>query len=97
MPTLSKPKNSKQKAKKEFLVKSPEAGESGILEAAEKKAEFLEVSSEEKHQLIAKAAYFRAEQRSFSPGRELEDWLEAEAEVEKNISQNTIGNLMKNI
>jgi len=50
------------------------------------------VSSEEKHQLIAKAAYFRAERRSFVPGYELEDWLDAEAEIEKILSKIGIDN-----
>lgn len=30
---------------------------------------------------IAVAAYFKAEARGFSPGRELDDWLEAEQEA----------------
>lgn len=30
---------------------------------------------------IASAAYFIAEKRGFEPGRELDDWLAAEAEV----------------
>lgn len=30
---------------------------------------------------IATAAYYRAEARGFEPGRELDDWLEAEAEI----------------
>jgi hypothetical protein len=30
---------------------------------------------------IAEAAYYRAEQRGFEPGREAEDWLAAEADV----------------
>lgn len=32
--------------------------------------------------LIAERAYYRAERRGFEPGHELEDWLEAEAEVD---------------
>jgi len=32
-------------------------------------------------QRIAEAAYYRAEQRGFAPGYELEDWLAAEAQV----------------
>ena len=32
---------------------------------------------------IAETAYYRAQQRGFSPGYELEDWLAAEAEVKK--------------
>ena len=30
---------------------------------------------------IAVAAYFKAEKRGFEPGHEVEDWLEAEAEL----------------
>jgi hypothetical protein len=36
---------------------------------------------EERDRLIAQAAYFRAEKRGFAPGYELQDWVEAEAEV----------------
>jgi hypothetical protein len=31
--------------------------------------------------LVRTAAYYRAQQRGFAPGRELEDWFAAEAEV----------------
>jgi len=34
-----------------------------------------------RHAAIAKAAYFRAQERGFAPGHELEDWLAAEREV----------------
>lgn len=33
--------------------------------------------------LIRTAAYFRAERRGFAPGGELEDWFEAEREVDR--------------
>jgi len=33
--------------------------------------------------LIAELAYFRAQSRGFEPGHEVEDWLAAEAEVDK--------------
>lgn len=39
------------------------------------------VSPDEAKRLIAEAAYYRAKQRGFAPGRELEDWIEAESEV----------------
>jgi len=39
------------------------------------------ISAQERHTLIARAAYFRAEKRGFAPGGELQDWVEAEAEV----------------
>ncbi len=38
-------------------------------------------SPEERERWVAIAAYYRAEQRGFAPGYELEDWLEAEARV----------------
>lgn len=35
--------------------------------------------------MIREAAYYRAEQRGFAPGYEWEDWLAAEAEVERRV------------
>lgn len=34
-----------------------------------------------RREMVAQAAYFRAEKRAFAPGFELEDWLEAEREI----------------
>jgi hypothetical protein len=36
----------------------------------------------ERHQRICELAYRRAEQRGFAPGNEIEDWLDAEREVD---------------
>ena len=33
--------------------------------------------------MIAEAAYYRAESRGFSPGLQMEDWLEAEKEIKQ--------------
>jgi len=41
----------------------------------------------ERYRRIAQAAYLRAERRGFAPGCELQDWLEAEAEVDKLLTQ----------
>jgi hypothetical protein len=43
------------------------------------------VSGEERQQWIATAAYFRAQRRGFAAGREAQDWLEAEREVDLRI------------
>ena len=40
-----------------------------------------EISQPERTEMIAQAAYLRAEKRGFESGRELDDWLEAEAEI----------------
>ncbi len=36
----------------------------------------------ERRQLIERAAYFRSERRGFVAGHEIEDWLEAEREID---------------
>jgi hypothetical protein len=41
------------------------------------------ISSEQRHVLIAEAAYFRAESRGFEGGDPVEDWLAAEREVDQ--------------
>jgi hypothetical protein len=41
--------------------------------------------NEAKRRLIAEIAYFTAERRGFAPGYEIDDWLEAEQEVESSI------------
>lgn len=40
-------------------------------------------SVEERRRMIAEAAYFRAERRGFAIGGELEDWIQAEAEIDR--------------
>ena len=45
-----------------------------------------DVSPEEMRKLISEAAYYRAKQRGFEPGHELEDWIQAEAEVTRRLN-----------
>jgi hypothetical protein len=40
------------------------------------------ISKEERWNLVARAAYFRAEKRAFAAGHDLSDWMEAEREVD---------------
>ncbi|HEY8249364.1 MAG TPA: DUF2934 domain-containing protein [Burkholderiales bacterium] len=40
-----------------------------------------DISADELRKLISEAAYYRAKRRGFAPGHELEDWVQAEAEV----------------
>ena len=40
----------------------------------------------ERHRQIAEAAFFLAEARGFTPGRELDDWLEAERAVDARLA-----------
>lgn len=41
-----------------------------------------ELSPEERHRMIQRLAYFRAEWRGWTPGAEMDDWLHAEREVD---------------
>ncbi|MCU0806207.1 MAG: DUF2934 domain-containing protein [Burkholderiales bacterium] len=41
------------------------------------------VPPEARAQMIAEAAYYRAEARGFEPGRELDDWFEAEMQIDR--------------
>lgn len=42
----------------------------------------IAANGEDRHGMIATAAYYRAERRAFNGGCETEDWLEAEAEID---------------
>jgi hypothetical protein len=44
------------------------------------------VPQRERSEQIAEAAYLRAERRGFAPGLELQDWLEAEREIDALLS-----------
>jgi hypothetical protein len=46
-----------------------------------------EPSKEDRRRWIAIAAYHRAEKRGFAPGYEMQDWLDAEAEINDLIGQ----------
>lgn len=45
------------------------------------------ITAERRHQMIAIAAYYRAERRAFRDGDALADWLEAEAEIDHILEQ----------
>jgi hypothetical protein len=47
----------------------------------------LDEASAERLKRIAEAAYRRAQQRNFEPGHDLEDWFEAEKEVDAALKQ----------
>ena len=44
------------------------------------------LSNEELYRLIQETAYFKAKARGFAPGGEVQDWIEAEAEVRNRAS-----------
>ena len=48
------------------------------------------VSAEERYRLVAEAAYFRALARGFNGGDPLEDWLAAEQEINRTLSDQAV-------
>lgn len=38
----------------------------------------------QQHAMIAEAAYYCAQRRGFAPGHELEDWVQAEAQIARS-------------
>lgn len=44
-------------------------------------------STEDRQRMIVEAAYYRALARGFAPGCEVEDWLQAEAEINHRLAR----------
>jgi hypothetical protein len=46
-----------------------------------------QMSAEEVYRLIQETAYYKAKARGFAPGHEVQDWIEAEAEVRMRLDE----------
>lgn len=44
------------------------------------------IDPEGRWSMVAEAAYYRSESRGFEPGHEVEDWLAAELEIDRELS-----------
>lgn len=74
---MSESKKATKKTRTNKITKSKKAPQP-------KQAKDTAVSAEERQLMIGEAAYFIAEQRGFSPGSELNDWLYAESQIDNN-------------
>jgi hypothetical protein len=45
------------------------------------------IDPDARQMMIAEAAYFLARKRGFEPGGELQDWLDAEAQIEASLRE----------
>lgn len=45
------------------------------------------ISPRERYEMIATMAYYRAEQRNFEPGHDVEDWFECERIIDQMMSK----------
>jgi len=71
-------------AKAPRTAKPAEAGKAAMKSTISGAAR-AEMSPDELRKLVSEAAYYRAKQRGFTPGHEMEDWVQAEAEVLRRI------------
>lgn len=77
---------------KEVLPALVFGGQAKAKPQASKKSQnsICKISEEERRQMIATSAYFRAQSRNFSPGGEESDWLAAESEVNEILRKNVL-------
>lgn len=68
--------------KKAAAPKTPKARKAGVKPTV--------VAPDQRRQLVQVAAYFIAERRGFQGGREVDDWFEAEAEVDRMLAEGVI-------
>jgi hypothetical protein len=87
-PTITKSESARrsraQSAEKSTAERRPsDSGEAAAerSDASGSRETAADRGTEDRHALVARSAYLRAEARGFAPGRELDDWLEAEAEL----------------
>jgi hypothetical protein len=64
-------------------TRAPRKAATSAIKASMNFASF--VGPEKRAALIAEAAYYRAADRGFAPGHEMEDWLAAENEVDARL------------
>lgn len=77
----ARPKTARTHAAKKSAAATPAAAT-----AADSSASSPAVTRTERHQMIERAAYLRSQQRGFAAGFEMEDWLAAEAEVDRRLT-----------
>jgi len=76
-------------AAKPKAISTPKAVKAALMRKAPVDAtrSLLAASPEERYRHVSQAAYFRALRRGFTEGQEMDDWLEAEAEVDALLSK----------
>jgi len=76
-------KGSKPTATRRPARTAPDAPSSDVIQtgASSNPGSRADMSPEEVYRLIQETAYYKAKARGFAPGHEVQDWIEAEAEV----------------
>lgn len=84
--TPAKKAAAKPAAAKPAAVKTSAVKKAPTSTTARPRTAKVKVTPEQRHFMIAEAAYYRAERRGFEGGYEWQDWMDAEAEIERMIS-----------
>ncbi len=72
--------------------KKPVAREGSLpMESDRRNPSGTSVAEAARRRMVSEAAYYRAQQRGFAPGRELDDWLAAEVEIAQHFLEQAPG------
>ena len=80
MESTPRPNKSRTNSHSHHAEAQPEIDSTALVKVTRQFVEPL--TDNQRHELIAVAAYHLAERRNFEPGHETEDWLAAESQVE---------------
>lgn len=72
---------SSQRAKQTRHKRSATGNKAAAIESNQAPPSAASVAEAARQGMVAEAAYYRAQKRGFVPGREIDDWLAAEAEI----------------
>jgi Protein of unknown function (DUF2934) len=78
--STARPNKSRANSHSDNAAAQPEINSTALVKVTRQFVETL--TDDQRHELIAVAAYHLAEGRNFEPGREAEDWLAAESLVQ---------------
>jgi len=67
--------------------KKPSSAKKTVKTGGQQPTKSAIVMGAERQQMISEAAYYLAEQRDFSSGDELGDWLQAESQINASFTQ----------
>lgn len=80
----TKPKASKKKVSKKKTVTKKQMAKKATAKTSSLKHA---ISPRERYEMIATMAYYRAEQRNFEPGHDVEDWLDCENIIDRMLEK----------
>lgn len=81
-------KKTKVKASKKKVAKKKTAAKKRVAKKTTAKSGTSHaISPRERYEMIATMAYYRAEQRNFEPGHDVEDWLDCESMIDSMLKK----------